>query len=169
MDKYEVISFQTNDSSLTQYSITECKYIPHKKVGSFGCAVQCKHSKMNKDDDKIYCSFKSDNNINNANKITGMNWIKYKERKPPMGKMVLAHHKDWIMEDENPKGIRIGFQDLSNDDNGDFISAHYWDYQDCFMTISHGNCDNNMSFSENIKNSIEPELWVSLDYLTDNL
>lgn len=93
-----------------------------------------------------------------------MNWRKYKEEKPPMGQEVLAYHPDWINEDFNPKGTRIGFQGEK-----DFTSAHWWSYQDCYMTISHAECDDNSSFSEKIKGSIEPELWISLDCLTNQL
>lgn len=96
-------------------------------------------------------------------------WRKYSEQKPPMGQEVLAYHPDWVDEDFNPKGIRTGFQDLSDGDDGDFVSAHYWSHQDCYMTISHGICDDNLGFSDEIKNSIEPELWASLDSLTDYL
>lgn len=94
-----------------------------------------------------------------------MNWKKYKQEKPPIGEDVLAYHPDWINEDFNPRGIRIGF----SLDDGDFVSAHWWDYQDCYMTISHSNCDDNTSFSDKIKSCIEPELWISLNYLTDYL
>lgn len=95
-----------------------------------------------------------------------MEWIKYKEQKPPMGEEVLAYNPNWIDEDFNPKGIRIGFQDVSDGDDGDFVSAHYWR---CYMTISHSECDDNPSFSQKTKNSIEPELWIPLYHLTDYL
>lgn len=98
-----------------------------------------------------------------------MEWIKYNEQKPPLGQEVLAYHPDWVDEDFNPKGIRIGFQDLSEGDDGDFVSAHYWSYQDCYMTISHSECDDNPAFSDEIKNSIEPMLWIPLGYFTDYL
>lgn len=42
---------------------------------------------------------------------------------------VLAHHPDWIDEDFNPKGIRIGFVG----GEGNFISAYWWDYQDTYI------------------------------------
>lgn len=44
-----------------------------------------------------------------------------------------------------------------------------WDYQDCYITISHCDCDDNSLFSDRIKNSIEPELWISLDVITNYL
>lgn len=89
-------------------------------------------------------------------------WNRYSELKPPLGQDVIAYHRDWVDADCNPNGIRIGWQ---GDD--DFISAHWWNYQDCYMTISHSECDDNPTFSEKIKNSIEPELWVYLPHLTD--
>lgn len=83
-----------------------------------------------------------------------INWKKYKEEKPPEGEEVLAYHPSWIDEDFNPRGIRIGFWNGGDD----FKSAHWWDYQDCYITISHCDCDDNSLFSDRIKNSIEPEL-----------
>lgn len=51
-----------------------------------------------------------------------MNWKKFKEEKPPEGEEVLAYHPSWI-----------------------------WDYQDCYITISHCDCDDNSLFSDRIK------------------
>ena len=81
------------------------------------------------------------------------------------GEEVLAYHPSWIDEDFNPRGIRIGFWNGGDD----FKSAHWWDYQDCYITISHCDCDDNSLFSDRIKNSIEPELWISLDVVTNYL
>lgn len=94
-----------------------------------------------------------------------MNWKKFKEEKPSEGEEVLAYHPSWIDEDFNPRGIRIGFWN----EGDDFKSAHWWDYQDCYITISHCDCDDNSLFSDRIKNSIEPELWISLDVITNYL
>lgn len=94
-----------------------------------------------------------------------MNWKKFKEEKPSEGEEVLAYHPSWIDEDFNPRGIRIGFWNGGDD----FKSAHWWDYQDCYITISHCDCDDNSLFSDRIKNSIEPELWISLDVITNYL
>ena len=94
-----------------------------------------------------------------------MTWRKFSEKKPPIGKEVLAYNKAWVDEDFNPKGVRIGFYDGEED----FTSAHYWSHQDCYMTISHSECDDNPAFSDEIKNSIIPELWTPLYYLTDYL
>ena len=66
-----------------------------------------------------------------------MNWKKFKEEKPSEGEEVLAYHPSWIDEDFNPRGIRIGFWNGGDD----FKSAHWWDYQDCYITISHCDCD----------------------------
>lgn len=93
-----------------------------------------------------------------------MKWRRYSEQKPPMGEEVIAYHPDWIDEDNNPKGTRIGWQG-----DEDFTSAHWWANQDCYMTISHFECDDNPAFSEKTKKSIEPELWIPLAYLTDYL
>lgn len=94
-----------------------------------------------------------------------MNWKKFKEEKPSEREEVLAYHPSWIDEDFNPRGIRIGFWNGGDD----FRSAHWWDYQDCYVTISHCDCDDNSLFSDRIKNSIEPELWISLDVITNYL
>lgn len=93
-----------------------------------------------------------------------MNWKLYKEELPPMGEEVLAFHTDWIDEDFNPKGTRIGFQA-----DEDFISAYWWNYQDTYMTISHGICDDNDAYGENTRNSIDPEKWISLEDLWNKL
>lgn len=92
---------------------------------------------------------------------------KYKDesREDEEGEEVLAYHPSWIDEDFNPRGIRIGFWNGGDD----FKSAHWWDYQDCYITISHCDCDDNSLFSDRIKNSIEPELWISLDVITNYL
>ena len=68
-------------------------------------------------------------------------WINYKEEEPPFGVEVIAYHHKWVDEDFNPNGTRVGF--LS--DEG-FISAFWWDYQDCYETISKSHCENNKDF-----------------------
>lgn len=92
------------------------------------------------------------------------NWKNYSEELPPMGEEVLAFNKKWINEDYNPKGIRIGFQT----DEG-FTSAYWWNYQDYYITISHTECDDNPLYSENTRNSIDPEKWISLEDLINEL
>lgn len=59
-------------------------------------------------------------------------WNLFKDIKPNIGEEVLAHSPLWIDEDRNPKGIRVGF--LNESENGDFISARWWDYQDTYIT-----------------------------------
>ena len=81
-------------------------------------------------------------------------WINYKEEKPPFGVEVIAYHHKWIDEDFNPNGTRIGF--LS--DEG-FTSAFWWDYQDCYETISKQHCESNKDFYANHIDNIEPEFW----------
>ena len=93
-----------------------------------------------------------------------MIWKIYKNELPPMGEEVLAFNKEWINEDYNPNGTRIGFQT----DEG-FISAYWWSYQDCYMTIPHSECDDNDSYSDEIRDHIEPEKWISLKNLIDLL
>jgi hypothetical protein len=61
------------------------------------------------------------------------NWFDYSVTKPPIGVEVLAQSDNWINEDYNIRGIRIGFQ--NEDENGPFVSAK-WDnsgdiYEDC--------------------------------------
>lgn len=93
-----------------------------------------------------------------------MNWKEYKDNKPPNGIEVLAFNPDWIDEDFNPSGTRIGFEGVDG-----FISAHWWDYQDCYMTISHTECDDSGAFSDDIKDSIDPIKWIELNSLYDLL
>lgn len=81
----------------------------------------------------------------------------YKENPPEDGIEVIAFNEAWIDEDYNPRGIRIGFKN-----NDDFISAHWWDYQSTYMTISHSDCDDNPIFSDNIRNNIEPTYWIEI-------
>jgi hypothetical protein len=97
-------------------------------------------------------------------------WINYKEQKPPYGVEVLAYHHEWVNEDFNPKGIRVGFlQDSlaedANDNPYDFVSAYWWNYQDCYMTISKVNCnadENSKAFYQDHLDCIEPEYWMEI-------
>lgn len=96
-----------------------------------------------------------------------MNWKNYNEVKPETGREVLAYHPSWLDDDSNPHGIRIGFQ---CDD--DFVSARWSNYQDCYVTISHAECDEEDNLSlidEEFLTSIEPEKWIELTPLTDLL
>ena len=57
------------------------------------------------------------------------NWILTKENPLEYGIEVIGFHPDWIDEDFNPKGTRIGF--LLGDE---FISAEWNNDQDCYDT-----------------------------------
>jgi len=52
------------------------------------------------------------------------NWNKYHESKPKLGVEVLAQNDLWKTE-YNEKGIRIGYQNLSEGSDGEFVSARY--------------------------------------------
>jgi len=62
-------------------------------------------------------------------------WSNYGPKYPPLGIEVIAYNESWIDEDYNPKGIRAGFQNLSEDEDGEFISARWNNEQDYYMTI----------------------------------
>lgn len=63
----------------------------------------------------------------------GTVWHKYdKYNLPPIGVEVVAFNHKWINRDFNPRGIRVGFQC----DDGDFISAYWWDYQNDYIAIA---------------------------------
>ena len=95
-----------------------------------------------------------------------MKWINFKEQKPPYGVPVLAYHHLWVDEDFNPQGIREGFleDNLASDEVPyDFVSAHWWDYQDTYMTISKCNLEGHeQEYGEEILNSIIPEYWAEI-------
>ena len=84
-------------------------------------------------------------------------WLKYKDKKPEVGVEVIAFNSKWIDEDFNPNGTRIGF--LSDDG---FTSAFWWDYQDCYETISKIHCEGNKDFYRSHIDNTEPEFWMSI-------
>lgn len=84
-------------------------------------------------------------------------YINYQEQKPPFGVEVIAQHHKWVDEDFNPNGTRIGF--LSDDG---FISAFWWDYQDCYETISKQLCESNKDFYRSHIDNTEPEFWFPI-------
>lgn len=84
-------------------------------------------------------------------------WNNVRDKSPEHGVEVICFNKAWVNEDFNPSGIRIGF--LNGD--GDFTTAHWWDYQDTYVTISKTDCDNE-GFSDEIKMSTEPTHWMIL-------
>ena len=81
-------------------------------------------------------------------------YINYQEQRPPFGVEVIAYHHKWIDEDFNPRGIRVGFLGFDG-----FISAFWYDEQDCYETISKQHCESNKDFYANHIDNIEPEFW----------
>ena len=81
-------------------------------------------------------------------------YINYQEQKPPFGVEVIAYHHKWIDEDFNPRGIRVGFLGFDG-----FISAFWYDEQDCYETISKLHCESNKDCYANHIDNIEPEFW----------
>ena len=61
-------------------------------------------------------------------------WHNYSTDKPPVGIEVIGQSDEWINEDYNPNGVRIGFQNI-DEENGPFITAKWNDYQDFYDTI----------------------------------
>ena len=92
--------------------------------------------------------------LEGANFALENRYINYQEQKPPFGVEVITYHHEWIDEDFNPNGTRIGF--LSDDG---FTSAFWWDEQDCYETISKQYCESNKDFYANHINNTEPEFW----------
>lgn len=90
----------------------------------------------------------------------GLKWHDFSIEKPPIGTEVIAYHHKWINEDFNPSGQRVGFLT----DDGDFISAYWWDTQDDYIGLSHRSCDANEGFDHNSDNIkyIEPEWWMEI-------
>lgn len=84
-------------------------------------------------------------------------WLKYKDKKPEVDVEVIAFNPKWIDEDFNPNGTRIGF--LSDDG---FTSAFWWDYQDCYETISKSRCEDNKEFYSRHIDNTEPEFWMPI-------
>lgn len=88
-------------------------------------------------------------------------WKKYADEKPEEGVEVIAYNKAWINEDFNPNGTRVGF--LNGD--GEFTSAYWWDYQDCYETISKSRCEDNKEFYSRHIDNTEPEFWMPIPKL----
>lgn len=85
-------------------------------------------------------------------------WKKYADEKPKEGVEVIAYNKAWINEDFNPNGTRVGF--LNGD--GEFTSAYWWDYQDCYETINKSRCEDNKEFYSRHIDNTEPEFWLPI-------
>jgi hypothetical protein len=60
-------------------------------------------------------------------------WKDYSVIKPPLGIEVIAYNPNWIHPDWNERGMRVGFQNFTQDDDGEFVSAKWWDYQDTYI------------------------------------
>ena len=90
-------------------------------------------------------------------------YINYQEQKPPFGVEVVAYHHKWVDEDFNPTGTRVSF--LGGDG---FISAFWWDYQDCYETISKLHCESNKDFYRSHIDNTEPEFWAYLPKFIKN-
>ena len=95
--------------------------------------------------------------VEGANFALNNMYINYQEQKPPIGVEVIAYNHKWVDEDFNPNGIRIGF--LSDDG---FISAFWWDEQDCYETISKLHCEDDEDFFERHIDNTEPEFWFPI-------
>ena len=67
-------------------------------------------------------------------------WIKIDADHPlPYGQEVLGYNKEWVHEDFNPSGTRIGFLSYIG-----FISAKWVNDQDCYGTCSEEGDDYNI-------------------------
>lgn len=67
-------------------------------------------------------------------------WVKIDADHPlPYGQEVIGYNKEWVHEDFNPSGTRVGFLN----DIG-FISAKWVDDQDCYATCSEEGDDYNI-------------------------
>ncbi|GEJ46038.1 hypothetical protein [Chryseobacterium sp. ON_d1] len=82
-------------------------------------------------------------------------WTRVEDALPEEGFEVICFNERWIDEDFNPKGVRIGFLN-----GNEWTTAHYWNYQDTYVTISHSNCDNDEEFSDEIKDNIDPTHYM---------
>lgn len=92
-------------------------------------------------------------------KWMGVTWYLYRKGSlPPLGVEVIAFNHKWINEDFNPRGIRVGFRT----EDGDFISAYWWDYQDDYIAIAKWKCEASPNFYENHLDNIEPEWWTPI-------
>jgi hypothetical protein len=57
-----------------------------------------------------------------------MNWILLSKEPPPPCTEVICFKKEWIDEDFNPEGIRVGFMD----DDNNWTSADWYNDQDTY-------------------------------------
>ncbi|MGI9582624.1 hypothetical protein ACR1PO_15620 [Chryseobacterium sp. RRHN12] len=83
-------------------------------------------------------------------------WIRVEDILPEEGFEVICFNEKWIDEDFNPKGVRIGFLN-----GNEWTTAHYWNYQDTYVTISYSDCDE--EFSDEIRENIDPTHYRIID------
>lgn len=88
-------------------------------------------------------------------------WVSMKDKKPEEGVEVIAYHHKWVNEDFNPNGTRVGFLN----GNGEFTSAYWWNYQDCYQTINSSICLEDKEFFKNLIDNTEPEFWMPIPKL----
>ena len=62
----------------------------------------------------------------------------------------------WV-DDYNKNGVRVGFLN-----DGGFVSAFYWDYQDDYIAIWGDRCKDNEKFFERHLDNTEPEYWIEM-------
>lgn len=86
------------------------------------------------------------------------NWNNLSEKRPDEGIEIICFNPEWIDEDFNPNGTRIGFMD----GEGNFTTAHWWNDQDCYMTISKEEVEGNEAFSNHIQENTEPTHWIEI-------
>lgn len=85
-------------------------------------------------------------------------WKNYKADPPELDKEIIGFNPNWINEEFNPNGTRLGF--LS--ENG-FISAHWWNMQDTYITISKSEIESEGKiFSKKLKDNIDPTYWIEI-------
>ena len=84
-------------------------------------------------------------------------WHKFSEELPPEGVEVIAYNMKWVDKDYNKNGVRVGFLN-----DGEFVSAFYWDYQDDYIAISKNRCEDNEDFFERHIDNTEPEYWLEM-------
>jgi len=83
-------------------------------------------------------------------------WIELKDKKPELGVEVLLFNKNWINEDYNPKGIRLGFWD----DVSEWISTYWCNYHDEYHTRLSSEDDKHFEDFKG-KNQI-PTHWIEI-------
>jgi hypothetical protein len=88
-------------------------------------------------------------------------WIPLTEKEPPEGFEVLLYNKNWINEDWNPKGIRIGFLDGVVG----WVSAYWCNYHDDYHTRTSDEDDK--QFEDYKAENQIPTHWMEIPVLCD--